>query len=202
MYCPPAFAENDPARLRALIAAHPLATLITMAEDGPCANLVPFLLAPEGGQIRAHLARANPQLAHLREGQIALAVFHGPDAYISPDLYASKAEHGRVVPTWNYLTVQVRGRAQMHEDADWLHEQVSALTDTHETGRAAPWAVSDAPERFVAAQLRGIVGISMPLDEMRGKYKASQNRDAADRAGVVRGLAETHPELSKATGAV
>ncbi|MDO5657232.1 MAG: FMN-binding negative transcriptional regulator [Paracoccus sp. (in: a-proteobacteria)] len=201
MYCPPGFAVSDGERLRALIAAHPLATLITTGADGPCANLIPFQIAKGGASIRAHLARANPQLDHLREGQVALAVFHGPGAYVSPDWYASKAEHGRVVPTWNYLTVQVRGQAVVHEDADWLRDQVNALTDAHEAGRAQPWAVSDAPERYIAAQLRGIVGITLPLDDMRGKFKASQNRDAADRAGVARGLADTHPELSKATGA-
>ncbi|MDO5529369.1 MAG: FMN-binding negative transcriptional regulator [Paracoccus sp. (in: a-proteobacteria)] len=200
MYCPPAFEVTDRAAMLRLVAAHPLATLITAGEDGPCANLVPFQIDPDGAHIRAHLARANPQLTHLRAGQIALAVFHGQSAYVSPNWYASKAAHGKVVPTWNYMTVQIRARAEVHEGADWLRAQVSALTDRHEAAQPAPWQLTDAPERYVSGQLRGIVGISMALGDMRGKYKASQNRDAADRAGVTRALAGDTPELAQITG--
>lgn len=187
MYVPPAFREDRRAVMEALMAAHPLAVLISHGAGGLTANLIPMQIA--GGVLRAHLARANPQLDDLRAGGEVLAVFQGPQAYVSPGWYASKAEHGRVVPTWNYLTVQVRGRARVIEDADWLRAQVTALTEQHEAGRADAWAVTDAPERFVEAQLRAIVGIELPLDDLTGKWKASQNRPGADRAGVISGLA-------------
>ena len=192
MYVPPAFAEDRAAVLHGLIAAHPLALLVTGGDL--LANPVPMMLEADAdaGLLRAHLARANPQIAALRAAQAAgtevLAVFQGPQAYISPGWYASKAEHGRVVPTWNYLMVQVRGVPRVIEDADWLHGQTSALTDRFETGMPDPWAVTDAPDAFVAAHLRGIVGVEIPVTRIAGKWKASQNRPAADRAGVIAGL--------------
>lgn len=187
MYLPPTFREDRRDVMEALIAAHPLATLVTHGSSGLLANLIPMQIAD--GMLRAHLARANPQLDDLREGGEVLAVFQGPQAYVSPGWYASKAEHGRVVPTWNFLMVQVRGVPRVSEDADWLRAQVTALTDRHEAGRPAPWAVTDAPERFLDAQLRAIVGVELPLDGMAGKWKASQNRPGPDRAGVIAGLA-------------
>lgn len=192
MYVPPAFREDRPQAIHALIDAHPLALLVSTGEDGPTANPVPMLLDLSAGVLRCHLARANGQIGELRAAQAAgrevLAVFQGPQAYISPGWYASKAEHGRVVPTWNYLIVQVRGVPRVIEDADWLRGQVGALTDRHEAGLADPWSVGDAPDGFVAAQLRGIVGLELPLTRVTGKWKASQNRPAADRAGVIAGL--------------
>ena len=192
MYVPPAFREDRPQAIHALIEAHPLALLVSTGEDGPTANPVPMLLDPSAGALRCHLARANGQIGELRAAQAAgrevLAVFQGPQAYISPGWYASKAEHGRVVPTWNYLIVQVRGAPRVIDDADWLRGQVGALTDRHEAGLADPWSVGDAPDGFVAAQLRGIVGLELPLTRVTGKWKASQNRPAADRAGVIAGL--------------
>lgn len=192
MYVPPAFREDRPQAIHALIEAHPLALLVSTGEDGPTANPVPMLLDPSAGVLRCHLARANGQIGELRAAQAAgrevLAVFQGPQAYISPGWYASKAQHGRVVPTWNYLIVQVRGVPRVIDDADWLRGQVGALTDRHEAGLADPWSVGDAPDGFVAAQLRGIVGLELPLTRVTGKWKASQNRPAADRAGVIAGL--------------
>lgn len=192
MYVPPAFREDRPQAIHALIEAHPLALLVSTGEDGPTANPVPMLLDPSAGVLRCHLARANGQIGELRAAQAAgrevLAVFQGPQAYISPGWYASKAQHGRVVPTWNYLIVQVRGLPRVIDDADWLRGQVGALTDRHEAGLADPWSVGDAPDGFVAAQLRGIVGLELPLTRVTGKWKASQNRPAADRAGVIAGL--------------
>ena len=192
MYVPPAFREDRPQAIHALIEAHPLALLVSTGEDGPTANPVPMLLDPAAGVLRCHLARANGQIDELCAAQAAgrevLAVFQGPQAYVSPGWYASKAEHGRVVPTWNYLIVQVRGAPRVIDDADWLRDQVGALTDRHEAGFAQPWAVGDAPNGFVAAQLRGIVGLELPLTRVTGKWKASQNRSAADRAGVIAGL--------------
>lgn len=192
MYVPPAFREDRPQAIHALIEAHPLALLVSTGEDGPTANPVPMLLDPSAGVLRCHLARANGQIGELRAAQAAgrevLAVFQGPQAYISPGWYASKAQHGRVVPTWNYLIVQVRGLPRVIDDADWLRGQVGALTDRHEAGLADPWSVGEAPDGFVAAQLRGIVGLELPLTRVTGKWKASQNRPAADRAGVIAGL--------------
>lgn len=191
MYVPPAFAESRPEALAGLIAAHPLALLVT-GGAAPLANAVPMLLDADRGVLTAHLARANGQIAALRDAEAAggevLAVFQGPQAYVSPGWYASKAEHGRVVPTWNYLMVQVRGVPRVIEDADWLLAQVGRLTDGFEAGFDTPWAVSDAPDAFVAAQLRGIVGLEIPLTRIMGKWKASQNRPAADRRGVIDGL--------------
>ena len=198
MYVPPAFAENRAQVIAALVADHPLALLVT-GGDALLANPVPMLW--QDGVLRAHLARANPQIAALQAaeeaGEEVLAVFQGPQAYISPGWYASKAEHGRVVPTWNYLIVQIRGVPRVIDDADWLRGQVDALTDRHEAGRTDPWAVADAPDAFVAAQLRGIVGVEIAATRVIGKWKTSQNRPAADRAGVIAGLsAEGQPLTS------
>lgn len=198
MYVPPAFREERDDQLAALIASYPLALLISTGDNGPEANPVPMMA--HDGVLRCHLARANPQLQQLRQaqelGQPVLAVFQGPQAYISPGWYASKAEHGKVVPTWNYLTVQIRGVPRVIDDADWLRAQVGELTDRFEASSPEPWAVSDAPDRFIEAQLRGIVGVEVPMTEMTGKWKASQNRPEADRSGVIRGLTELGEPLA------
>lgn len=186
MYVPPAFAEDDEGRLAALIAAHPLGLLVTNGPAGLMANPVPFLYAD--GVLRAHLARANPQIAEITAAPEVLVVFQPGDAYVTPSFYASKAEHGRVVPTWNYAMVQVRGLARLDGSDDFLRQQIDALTSGQESRRPDPWAVSDAPEAFVAAQMRGITGLEIRVSEMRGKLKLSQNRSAADRAGVRTGL--------------
>ncbi|KGF70335.1 transcriptional regulator [Hoeflea sp. BAL378] len=190
MYSPPHFIETDEAVMRALIAAHPLGLLISSSATGVLANPLPFLVSVTDGVtvLRAHLARANEQWRHIREGAEVLVVFQGADTYVTPSWYASKAEHGKVVPTWNYAMVQARGTALVHEDAEWLRPQVGELTDTHEAARPAPWKVSDAPDAFVAAQLRGIVGIEITVQELTGKWKVSQNRQEADRRGVHAGL--------------
>ena len=181
-----------------LIEAHPLALMITSNEEGPTANLVPVLLdrtASPKGTIRLHLARANPQWKALMAGDPLLLVFQGVDAYVSPGWYETKKETGKVVPTWNYATVQVRGRATVFESAPWLHAQVSALTGNHEAGEAHPWAVTDAPDDFIAAQLRAIVGVEIEITEIVGKWKVSQNRNDVDARGVVEGLsASGEPE--------
>lgn len=190
MYCPPAFREDRVEVLSAAIRAHPLGTLVTAGADGLRANLVPFTLvgAEAGLVLRAHLARANDQIADLRAGTPTLAIFQGPHAYVSPGWYATKAEHGRVVPTWNYIAVQVEGTPRIVEDAAWLRAQIDALTDAQEGGRAEPWRVADAPAAFVAGQMKGIVGLEIPVERIAGKWKVSQNQPAANRAGVVTGL--------------
>jgi transcriptional regulator len=193
MYQPPAFREDRPDVMHALIRAHPLGLLIT-ATPGLEANLIPFLVDPEpspNGTLRGHLARANQQWRALAEGAECLVVFQGPQAYVTPSWYATKRETGKVVPTWNYATVHAWGRPSVFEDPAWLHRQVTAQTESREASRAAPWAVSDAPEAFVASQLKGIVGLEIPISRLEGKWKVSQNRPEADRAGVVEGLRGT-----------
>ena len=193
MYIPLLFREERPEVLRALIRAHPLASLVTQGTSGLTANLVPFILVPGAGGrdiLRAHLARGNPQLEDLRQGGEALVIFQGPQAYISPSWYATKLEHGKVVPTWNYVVVQAWGRPTVIEDAEWLLAQIGELTTLQEGARAEPWSVADAPEPFIAAQLRGIAGVELPIDRIEGKWKASQNQPEANRRGVVEGLRE------------
>lgn len=193
MYQPPGFAETDEDVMRALIAAHPLGLLISASPEGVEANPIPFLVSVNYGvtQLRAHLARANQQWKHIRDGASVLVVFQGADTYVTPSWYRSKAEHGKVVPTWNYAMVQARGTVTVEQDPDWLGAQVRELTDRHEADRAIPWKVEDAPEKFVTAQMRGIVGLDIAVTELTGKWKVSQNRPEADRKGVEAGLAET-----------
>ncbi len=190
MYQPPHFRDDTRTAQHGLIRTYPLGLLITGGADGLIANLIPLLLDETGahGTLRAHLARANPQWQALAEAQDCLVVFQGPQGYVTPDWYASKREHGRVVPTWNYATVHVWGRARVIEDADWLRRQIVDLTALREAPRAAPWAVNDAPAPFVAAQMRAIVGIEIPISRIEGKWKMSQNRSEADRAGVIAGM--------------
>lgn len=196
MFCPAVFREERPEVLRALIRAHPLATLVTHGPAGLVANLVPFTLV-EGRDgpdvIRAHLARANDQVEELRHAAEALVLFQGPQAYITPSWYPTKHEHGRAVPTWNYIAVEVRGRPQVIDDAAWMRAQIDALTEQQERGRAEPWAVDEAPALFVAGQLRAIVGVEISIERIEGKWKASQNQSANNRVGVVAGLRGDDP---------
>ncbi len=166
---------------------------ITYGANGLSANLIPFVLdaaASPNGTLRGHVARANPQWRDFDPAVEALVVFQGVERYITPSWYAAKREHGKVVPTWNYATVQARGPMRAIEDRDWLAAQIAALTAQSESGRAEPWSVSDAPEAFVAAQMKGIVGIEIPIASIEGKWKVSQNRPEADRDGVIAGLRE------------
>jgi transcriptional regulator len=191
MYQPPHFREDRIEVQHALIRAQSLGLLITAGRDGLQANPLPFLIdagGSERGTLRAHLARANPQWLELAAVAECLVVFQGPQQYISPSLYATKREHGKVVPTWNYITVHAWGRPQVIDDVAWLRRQVNDLTLHKEGSRPAPWYVSDAPEPFVAAQLKGIVGIEIPIARIEGKWKVSQNRPAGDQAGVIAGL--------------
>jgi transcriptional regulator len=195
MYLPAHFEEQRPEVLHTLLRAHPLGLLVTLNGAATLqANSVPFVLDadPAGGPgiLRAHVARANPLWREARGDVESLVVFQGPQAYISPSFYPSKAEHGKVVPTWNYVMVQARGTLRAIEDAAWLHAFVTRLTERHEAQRARPWAVSDAPADYIATMLSAIVGIEIVLSALTGKWKVSQNRSAADRAGVVQGLRE------------
>jgi transcriptional regulator len=192
MYQPAHFEQTDAAAIARLLAAHPLATLVWQSADGLSAEHVPLLFDrgdADGahGTLRGHVARAN---ALWREGagQPVMAVFQGTQAYVSPSWYPSKAAHGKVVPTWNYAVVHAHGTLRAVDDADWLRTLVGRLTDTHEAGLAQRWQVGDAPADFIAQMLGAIVGIEIPVARLQGKWKLSQNRNAADRAGVQAGL--------------
>lgn len=186
------FREEDPQKLCAHIRERGFGLLILADGDGIEANHVPFLLedGEDGcaGVLQCHLARANSAWQRLQRTSRVLAVFEGPDAYVSPAWYPTKAETGRVVPTWNYLAVHAEGAARVVEDPDWLHRHVRRLTDRHEAGRAEPWAVDDAPSDFTEGLVRGIVGMEIRIDTLTGKLKASQNQPERNRAGVRAGL--------------
>lgn len=192
MHCPGLFREERMEILHGLISAHPLATLITFGSGGLMANLIPFSLheGEDYGILRAHLARGNKQLDELREGTETLVVFQGPACYVTPSWYPSKAEHGKVVPTWNFVMVQARGKARVIDNAGWILAQLEQLTGNLEREREHPWKVFDAPEDFIAAQLKGIVGIEIPIRAIEGKWKISQNRRLVDHQGIIDGLRE------------
>ena len=196
MYAPTFNRVEDEEQARRMVAASGAAELVTVGADGyPVATLLPVLW--RGGTVLAHMARANPHWREIGDGSPALLVAAGPQAYVSPSWYAAKAEHGRVVPTWNYTTVHLTGRVRVHHDVEWLRGMVTALTDAHESHREHPWAVTDAPSPYVEGQLRGIVGIELTVERVEAKAKLSQNRSDADRAGVVAGLrAESTPSTT------
>jgi len=194
MYNPRDFRQQESAVLHGLIRGRPLATLVVQGSDGFDAVHVPLLLDPAAGDhgvLRGHVARANPLWrAATEEGCTALAIFHGPQAYVSPSWYPSKREHGKVVPTWNYAVVHAHGTLTAIDDPAWLHALVTALTDTHEATHPEPWKVGDAPVDFVTTQLRAIVGIELHITRLEGKWKMSQNRAAGDRDGGIAGLTD------------
>ena len=205
MYLPAHFDEKRLDVLHALVRRHPFGLLVTQTTDGPSANGVPFLLDADGaaglGTLRGHVARANPVWREAATDVPSLVVFQGPDAYVSPGWYPAKAEHGKVVPTWNYVMVQARGKLRVIDDPAWLLQLVTRLTERHEAARSAPWAVSDAPGDFVQTMLRAIVGIELELTALTGKWKVTQNRSATDRAGVVTGLQAVGDDVAMALAA-
>lgn len=197
MYAPPHFREARPQVLHQAIRDIAFATLVTDGQNGLDANHLPFLLDAERGVLRGHVARANPVWKETRLDREALVIFLGPDAYVTPSWYATKAATGKVVPTWNYLTVHAHGRIAFFDDAARLRRLVTDLTERHEAGRAQPWAVSDAPEGYIDTMLRAIVGVEIAITRLEGKWKLSQNRDEADREGVRAGLAAEKPDLAR-----
>lgn len=204
MYVPSAFREEDLTALHGTMREARLANLVTATAEGLIATPLPLFLAPEEGPygtLYGHVARANPQWKLPPTGD-AMAMFMGPDAYVSPSWYASKQEHGKVVPTWNYIAVHAYGAAEFFDDADRLLKVVTRLTDLYERPRAVPWAVTDAPKAFVRAQLRGIIGLRLPITRVDGKRKMSQNRSAADQAGVAAGLAASDRASDRAAAAL
>jgi transcriptional regulator len=190
MYIPKQFEETSIDVLHRLIQAKPLATLVTLRHGEVEANHIPLQLAStsELGVLSGHVARANRLWTDHPEDREVLVIFQGAESYITPSWYASKAETGKVVPTWNYITVHARGRLRVIHDSDWILSQLRALTDHNEAGFVHPWAVSDAPSEFTQKLLEAIVGIQIEITDLKGKWKISQNRSTQDRATVVAGL--------------
>ena len=206
MYIPAHFAADD-AAVRELLARHGAADLITLTADGLVATMLPFAYEPGEshgpGALYGHVARNNDQWRKPALGE-SLAIVRGPDAYVSPSWYAAKAEHGRVVPTWNYVTAHVYGRLVVHDDPDWVEDVVRRLTAKHEAarltspGQPPAWSVDDAPRAFIEGQLRAIVGLELQITRIEAKAKLSQNRPVADVAGVVAGLSARGDDRSAA----
>jgi len=193
MYLPTPFEVTERAPLRALLQRHPLATWATVVDGQPLVNHVPFLLDEDAGAhgtLIGHVARANPVW---RTPAPSIFAFQGADAYISPSWYPSKREHGKAVPTWNYAVVHAHGTPEIVEDPVRLRAILERQTQTHEAGLPEPWAIADAPAEFIGQLLQAIVGIRVPVTRWSAKFKLSQNRSAADRAGVIGGLGAAHP---------
>ncbi|WP_068829792.1 FMN-binding negative transcriptional regulator [Pseudomonas sp. BMS12] len=204
MYLPSSFRQDDLGELHRQIAETRLATLISHGPSGLQASHLPLLLvADEGkfGTLYGHFAKANPQWRDLVEGHEVLVTFQGPEAYVSPSWYPAKAEHGKVVPTWNYIAVHAHGQAEVFDEPERLLQLVSRLSDQHEAGRAQPWAVSDAPREYIDSMLRAIVGFALPIQRLEGKWKLGQNRSAADQHGVRDGLNNSPDSRDRALAA-
>ena len=192
MYVPGHFEETRMEVLHNLIKSHPLGTLITLCEGEIVANHVPFILDQSGGDsgtLKCHVAKSNPVWKLMSEDLNSLVIFQGPDAYISPSWYPSKYPHGKAVPTWNYIVVHARGVPTITDDSDWLLNHVCELSEIHESSRAIPWTVSDAPIEYIEKMVGAIVGIEIPIMVLTGKWKLSQNRPQVDQVGVMAGLA-------------
>lgn len=191
MYVPEHFRETRIEVLRAFVERHSFGTLVAVTPEGITANHIPMQLlsGSDGpGLLRGHIARANPLWRLLQPGASVLAIFIGPDHYVSPSWYPSKHEHGEAVPTWNYATVHVKGHIRFIDDPGWLRTLVESLTDEHERQSVNRWRITDAPADYIAGMLRAIVGFEIQVSAIEGKFKGSQNRSAADRAGVAEAL--------------
>jgi transcriptional regulator len=205
LYLPAHFDEVRIEVMRRLMRAHPLSTLVTQCESGLVADHIPVktLDDPEPlGFLRGHIARANPLWRNYRSGTQALAIFQGPQAYVSPSFYPSKAKSGEVVPTWNYAVVHASGTLKFIEDTNWLREFVAGLTSTYETPRAAPWKIDDAPAAYIEKNLKLIVGFEFSITALQGKWKMSQNRTQSDREGVRRNFEDAPDADSQEVAAV
>lgn len=205
MYTPKYHAFTDAPALHTHITNHPLGTWVCLADGNLVANHIPLLLdgthGPHGRLI-GHVSRANPVWRQLSGGAPSVVTFMGPQAYITPGWYPGKSEHGKVVPTWNYVTVHVHGTARAVEDADWMMNMLTRLTDTQESANPAPWKVSDAPSDYVKSKLRAIVGIEITIDRLEGRLKVSQDEDPADRHGTVQGLQQIPDTQAQAMAAL
>jgi transcriptional regulator len=205
VYLPAAFVESRPEVVAAFLAEHPMAQLVTMTADGLVATPLPMLYQPEAdglGSLVGHVARANTQWSATDPTVEALAIFTGANAYVSPNWYPSKQEHGKVVPTWNYESVHVRGSFLVHDERQWKLDLVTRLTEQHESSLPTRWAVADAPPDYIEAMLKAIVGVEVRIASLQAKRKLSQNRSAADAAGVIDGLAEQGGEAARVAEAM
>ena len=193
MYAPPAFREDRVEVLRQAAREIMFGALVTQTDDGPVVTHVPMLLTgpDEAMVLETHVARGNP---HWRTPGASVAIFQGPQAYVSPSFYPSKAETGKVVPTWTYIVVHAHGMLEPVDDPDWLHAHVTRFSDAMEAGRTAPWAVADAPPDYIASLQRGIVGLRLPVARLEGAWKVNQQKSEADRAGTAEGLAASGPQ--------
>ena len=202
MYEVAAFRETRVDVMHALMRAHPLAALVMQTRDGLAANHIPLLVDPDPaphGALLGHVARGNPLWRECHKAGIeVLAIFQGPQGYVTPSWYLTKQEHGKVVPTWNYAVVHAHGSLIVHDDAQWLRAFVTRLTERQESVREKPWAVSDAPEDYIATMVKGIVGIEIPIRKLEGKWKLSQNCLPQDKAGVISGLEASDDDASQA----
>jgi transcriptional regulator len=201
LYTPAHFTEHDESVLNALIRARPFATLVANTPRGLDAHHLPLLLVesnPARIALQGHVAKANPLWRELSDNSEVLAIFHGPQHYVSPSWYPSKREHGKVVPTWNYIVVHARGTITWTSDSAWLRDFLERLTRPHEAARSDPWRIDDAPADFIDQNLQGIVGFEVEVRELIGKWKLSQNRGAEDRSGVAAGLLAEHDEQATA----
>lgn len=205
MYIPAHFAQPNVEAMQALMRAHPLATLATLTPHGIDANHLPLHLMLDGsphGVLRGHVARSNPVWQELSPDHEVLAIFRGPDAYISPSWYPTKRETGRVVPTWNYAVVHAHGALRVIDDPAWLRSQITALTAQQEIAMPHPWAVSEAPAEYIDAMVRGIVGIEITVTRLEGKFKLSQNQPQVNRDGVIEGLQAQGGDAAQAMAAL
>jgi len=205
MYIPRANEENRVSVMQALMVSHPLATLVTLGDSGLFASHIPMVLESDGSQfgvLKGHISRANRQWRDFVPTVDALAIFAGHQHYISPNWYPGTKEHGKEVPTWNYVVVHAYGALKVIQDADWLLTDVEKLTNIHEAGSPVPWKVSDAPKDFIKSQLNGIVGLELPIQRLQGKWKVSQNRTESERKGVVEGLSKLNSPESLAMKAL
>jgi transcriptional regulator len=188
MYTPKHFVESDRTVLRDEVRRIRAGQLITLGSDGLEASFIPLLISDDAGTVTGHLAKGNGQWQRADVSVPALVTWVGPDAYVSPSYYPSKQEHGRVVPTWNFIAVQATGPVTFHEDDEWKRAHVASLTNFHEEGMPAPWSVDDAPPEFIEGMVRAIVGVELRVTSIEGKWKLSQNRPVPDIAGVIAGL--------------
>ncbi len=205
LYIPPHFRETDTAILQAEIQRIGFCTLTTIGAAGPLISHVPVMLdrsVGPFGQLRCHIARANPQWRDSDFAKTAVAVFMGPDTYVSPSWYPSKTEHGKAVPTWNYVAICARGHIEIFDDRDALHAHVGELSDRHEAAFPEPWHVGDAPADYMERQLRGIVGFRFTIEALEGKLKLSQNRSEADRGSVAAALSASSDPQARDVGAM
>ena len=204
MYIPRAHNEERVTVLQKLIEDQPFASLITVGLSGLFASHIPMVLEQNGamGQLRGHISRANMQWRDYNPSVEALAIFSGPQHYITPNWYPEKQDTGKVVPTWNYVVVHAYGYLKIMEDAEWLRAHLASLTNIHEAESPVPWKIGDAPEDYIAALLKGIVGLEMTIERLEGKWKVSQNRSDEDRNGVAKGLAELNTAESLAMRAL